>query len=187
MRTRAAPILFAAALAATAACGSSGAVPAGARDATNTIDAALDHVESAANVVSVVRDGATLDMAAAPDAAGRDGASTKDAGAADGSPDAPDASKATDASGDGFVITPDLCTQKCELMAQIDCPGSLTLDDCISGCIGDGANCVAEKLAYYQCLLAEGTPALMCDPSLQAVVLKDGFCTQQNEDFFNCP
>ena len=94
---------------------------------------------------------------------------------------------AADASADGAsLITPDLCAQKCQLMAQIDCPNAQTVDDCVSACLGVGSDCAAQRFAYYQCLLAQGAQALLCDTAHQAVVLKDGFCTQQNDDLFDC-
>jgi hypothetical protein len=142
--------------AAAAACGSSGAKSTGDQDA------------SEASVVSV--DAVSLDMASGPDG--------HDAGATDGS---------AEALGDGAVlITPDLCNQKCNLIAQISCPGSQTLDHCVSACLSGGSSCDVERLAYYQCLLAAGAQSLMCDTILQAVVLKDGVCTQQSNDYFDC-
>lgn len=151
-----------AALAATASCGSSAAGPGFDGAAIHAGDAALDHVRSTADAGSLNSDAVTLDAADAADG---------DAAAAE-----------TDAA----VITPDLCAQKCAVMAQIDCPDAQTVDYCVAACIDGASDCTAETLAYYQCLLAQGAAALVCDESLQAVVFKPGFCTQQSSDLYDC-
>jgi hypothetical protein len=139
-------------------CGSSGASPGHDATPMAQLDAALDGVLTTKSAVIDAKD-------AAPDAA--------DAGSPDGSIDG------------AVVLTPELCNQKCALLAQIDCPGAQTLDTCISKCVGD-SSCIPERVAYYQCLLAGGPDVLECDSSLPAVVLKDGFCTQQSDAYFDC-
>jgi hypothetical protein len=86
----------------------------------------------------------------------------------------------------GTMITPELCEKKCALIAQVDCPGSPSTDDCVSICINGPSGCDAQRLAYFQCLLTQGVQALECDPTFHAVGLKVDVCAQQVEDYGNC-
>jgi hypothetical protein len=84
------------------------------------------------------------------------------------------------------VITEELCTAKCAVEVQVACPGALTMAQCVAACLEDATFCTAPGMAYFQCLVANGPDALVCEPSIPAVILRDGFCMQEKADLIAC-
>jgi len=82
-------------------------------------------------------------------------------------------------------VTPDLCHEKCEIMAQVLCPNPPSVDDCVTLCLEGTMMCTALAVAYFDCLIAGGAAGLACDAS-KHVVAKSGDCVQQSTDLFNC-
>ena len=57
---------------------------------------------------------------------------------------------------------------------------------CVAACLDDASFCTAPGMAYFQCLVASGPGALMCDTTIPAVILRDGFCTREQSDLIEC-
>jgi hypothetical protein len=86
----------------------------------------------------------------------------------------------------GAEITGQLCTQKCQVLVQIDCPDRPTLDDCVRDCLAMASICPATSKAYYECIVANGPAGLACDDVVERTVLLPQVCPQVQGDFIAC-
>lgn len=90
-------------------------------------------------------------------------------------------------SGDsGDRLSEELCAAMCAVVLQIDCPNQPAMAACVDSCLGQATICVAEARAQFECLVAAGSGALQCDPDFQVVTYRDGFCTQQSQEYALC-
>jgi hypothetical protein len=104
----------------------------------------------------------------------------------DGTPDNP-SGRTSDGSADaGAEITEELCTQKCEVVAQIDCPDRPRLDDCVRDCLAMANICASTSRAYYECIVANGSAGLACDDVVERTVSLPEVCPQVQANFLAC-
>lgn len=118
---------------------------------------------------------------------GADGA-TDHGPAGDGQADSNATETSPDAGTDGgAVITPQLCSDTCQVQLQIVCPDQPTMADCVSTCLSEASVCTAQGMALDECLVTNGPQALECDQLVQSVVVKDdGPCGQESADVVTC-
>jgi len=79
-----------------------------------------------------------------------------------------------------------LCTEKCGVLVQIDCPDRPTLDDCVRDCVAMASVCPSTSTAYDECIVANGSAGLACDDVVERTVLLPQVCPQVQEDFIAC-
>jgi hypothetical protein len=84
------------------------------------------------------------------------------------------------------VIDRQLCTEVCQVFVQVTCPNQPTMEPCVDLCLEDAAICTAQGSAFYRCIVAGGPSALICNQVQELVIVRDGFCTQENSDLFDC-
>lgn len=105
----------------------------------------------------------------------------------DASEDASEVSSDSGDSGDsGDGLSEDLCAAMCAVVLQIDCPDQSPMAACVAACVGGTTKCVAEAKAQFECLVAAGSGALLCDPDFQVVTFRDGYCTEQSQKYAIC-
>jgi hypothetical protein len=84
------------------------------------------------------------------------------------------------------VITEELCSAKCEVALRVVCPDQGTMGECVAACLQDATVCTRQGMAFYQCVVASGSDALVCDDALRLIRLREGFCTQEQLDLNEC-
>jgi hypothetical protein len=95
---------------------------------------------------------------------------------------------ASDMSSDATMTVPEqLCTQVCQAILQIPCPGEpfTDQDSCVSMCVGF-TDCVAQTIAYDMCIVTGGPAILMCDQVGPLVVVKSGNCLNEINNLTDC-
>jgi hypothetical protein len=93
-----------------------------------------------------------------------------------------------DASPDsGGKVSEELCAQMCRTTLEIACPDQPTMVACVADCLGQTTNCPLQVVeAYYQCIVSNGSQALLCNLDARAIFLRTGYCTKEESDVNSC-
>jgi len=78
------------------------------------------------------------------------------------------------------------CVASCRVSVQVMCQRSRSEEACVRVCLDQGARCLASAILLFQCIGALTPSDLLCHPTFQTPILREGRCDAESMDYGSC-